>query len=82
MSELASLIYEVEHNSCKRIGEDRYKRINQRIGYLQAQTQTAKEISAWYIKRDKYASRGMLKEKGYTKEDFRKRFLSDIGAKP
>lgn len=42
--ELESLIYEVEHNSCKKIGEERYKRINQRIGYLRARQEHRKEI--------------------------------------
>lgn len=42
--ELNSLEYEVENNSCRRIGEERYKRINQEIGLLKGQIKTIEEL--------------------------------------
>lgn len=34
--ELESFEYEIKHNSCKIIGEERFKRINQIIGFLKS----------------------------------------------
>lgn len=51
-NELKSLEFEVEHNSCKKIGEERYKRINQRIGELREHQKFANKILELYTKEE------------------------------
>lgn len=42
--ELKSLEYEIKNNSIKRIGTERYGRINRKIGYLKAVKEIFKEL--------------------------------------